>query len=131
MKRFKAAHYVMKDHEAKMKKLVSHLLAQAELGTLFVHSAVWPEYADDGIVIGPARGKFTLPAESGTKVNLKTQTRAIQIQSPKYGAYAFVIQTGRDLQIKVWCTKDKDQYHCEAFWTKNGEDLGVQTFYDK
>jgi hypothetical protein len=61
----------------------------------------------------------------------KVRTRIVKVQSPGDGAYAFVVKTGRDLEITVFCTRMKDvdcdgtYYFCEANWKQGTEVLGT------
>jgi hypothetical protein len=132
---FKPIQQNQKVHAMNVKFLANHLLNLARNNQLFKQESQLKELSDEGDVLNYPKGKFNLPVKDSKRKTWNTTTKAVQIQSPKEGAYAFVIQTGRDFVATVYCTKNDNigMYSCEGYFSRVGsntvkEDLGKQTF---
>jgi hypothetical protein len=143
MMRFVPKQNNQKQHNRNVIDVLSYALAHADRGTLFTptNRNNIPEIVvggeQNGTVTYDTPGKFSLP----TMINgnplpqkhagWKVRTRIVKVQSPGDGAYAFVVKTGRDLEITVFCTRMKDvdcdgtYYFCEANWKQGTEVLGT------
>lgn len=128
--KFKPTQNNQKQHNRNVIYLLGYALAHAEQGTLFKQSGNLVELIDNGVVYNDTPGKFSLPRTiNGNKfpqkhAGYKVRTRVSQVQSPGDGAYAFVIKTGRDMEVKVFCNRQESQYLCEAHWKQGTEQLG-------
>lgn len=128
--KFKPTQNNQKQHNRNVIYLLGYALAHAEQGTLFKQSGNLVELIDNGVVYNDTPGKFSLPRTvNGNKfpqkhAGYKVRTRVSQVQSPGDGAYAFVIKTGRDMEVKVFCNRQENQYLCEAHWKQGNEQLG-------
>lgn len=124
---FKPKQNNQKQHVRNVIWLTNHLLAQAERKTLFKEENPLGELHPDGTVKNYTKDKFYLPGsvKNTKRFSWKSVTRAVQIQSPGDGAYAFVIKTGRDIQVKVFCNRLEDKnYQCESTFFQAEEKLG-------
>lgn len=110
MKRFKAVHYVLKQHQDRVIKLVGQVVQAFHQGENL-------------------RGKYELPGHKWTGKGSSTRTRVSFHQSPGPGAIAMQIVSGREYIIKAYCTlTEGGLYVCEAFWYQGLKELGMDTF---
>jgi hypothetical protein len=137
---FKPTQNNQKQHNRNVIDLLAYALAHADRGTLFTptNRSNIPEIVvggeQNGVVTYDTPGKFSLPRTiNGNKIpqkhaGWKVRTRIVKVQSPGDGAYAFVVKTGRDLEITAYCNRMKEEggsyYFCEASWKQGEENLG-------
>ena len=130
MMKFKPTQNNQKQHNRNVIYLLGYALAHAEQGTLFKQTGNLVELIDNGVVYNDVPGKFSLPQNfHGNKLpqknsGWKARTRVTQVQSPGEGAYAIVIKTGRDMEVKVFCNRQEGLYLCEAHWKQGDISLG-------
>lgn len=114
MKKFKAAHYVLKQHQDRVFDLVGQVVKG---------------FDQKGEV---PRNLYELPGYKWTGKGANTRTRVSFHQSPGPGAVAIQIVSGREYIIKVFCTKTdaglEAVYVCEAFWYQGTKELGMHSF---
>jgi len=131
--KFKPTQNNQKQHNRNVIDLLAYALAHADRGSLFTNSGKLQELViggeQHGVVINDTPGKFSLPRQSktsgaGTGVSHTARTRIVRVESPGEGAYGFVIKTGRDMGITVFCNKVEGVYVCEAHWKQGTEVLG-------
>lgn len=136
--KFKPTQNNQKQHNRNVIDVLSYALAHADRGTLFTPSNASniPEIVvggeQNGVVTYDTPGKFSLPRTiNGNPIpqkhaGWKVRTRIVKVQSPGQGAYAFVVKTGRDLEVTTFCNKlaEENVYQCEATWKQGTENLG-------
>lgn len=135
-KTFKPYQQNQKQHVLNIKYLAQHLLKLAEEERLFKNESNLQEIGSEGEIRNYPSNKFNLPIKGSlSKKAWNGTTKAVCIQSPQKGAYAFTIQTGRDFTANVYCTKKSDNqtYVCEGYFYRVGRNtvkqyMGIQSF---
>ena len=112
----------LKHHYNNVRALVTQMLGHAQRGTLFAGDGQNKELTDAGLVYNSTYGKFRLQSTRGS--NHKTEPRAYQVQQIAPSCHAFVIQSGRDLTFKVFCTQAENRIQCEGFAVRGSTQLG-------
>lgn len=126
---FKPTQNNQKQHLRNVITLTNHLLGRADDKSLLTRGL-----GEDGTVVNYLKDDFTIPDPNFvfSRRTWGSLTKAVQVQSPGDGAYAFVIKTGRDIQAKVFCNRLENQsYQCEATFYQGEEKLGDTHFICK